>query len=83
MKVTCSQVLLLCFTYNTKSDESNIVQVDGNISVSTASDDDQSVYATQDEAFPSITPLKLSPIPDQNILIGQPLQFDVNQFLLF
>ena len=68
---------------------SNIIQLDGNISdtsdVTIVSDDDQDQsndstdYETEDEAFSEAIPANFSPIQGQNVVLGQPLIFDINQ----
>ena len=70
---------------NKETDISNIIQVDGNESIasetSVESNDDSSGssdFETEDEAFPDIEPVHLSPILGQNNVSGEPLIFDVD-----
>ena len=45
------------------------------------SDDDESddtIYDTEDEAFSEPIPANFSPTPGQNVVPGQPINFDVN-----
>ena len=70
---------------NKETDISDIIQVDGNESIasetSVESNDDSSGssdFETEDEAFPDIEPVHLSPILGQNNVSGEPLIFDVD-----
>ena len=67
-----------------KYKDTNLLQVDGNISAISSSGDPEdisiceTVYDTDDEIDPQPIPANLSPIPNQNVVPGQPLRFDVN-----
>ena len=68
---------------------SNIIQLDGNISdtsdVTIVSNDvqdqsnDSTDYETEDEAFSEAIPANFSPIQGQNVVLGQPFIFDIDQ----
>ena len=57
---------------------SNIVQNDGNVSIASESDSCvSSDYETDDEVDPIITPAILTPVPNQTLVQGQPIQLEV------
>ena len=62
------------------SQDTNFIQVDGNISDISSNDDSDydTEYDIDDEIDAQPIPAKLSPIPGQTIATGQPLKFDVN-----
>ena len=69
---------------NTLVKDSNFLQVDGNassicsISDGSYASNDDSIFDTDDEVDAQPIPANFSPVPDQIVMPGQPLQFDVN-----